>query len=282
MAENLFGGLDKLGLGMLSGIDLYDNDDAKDAKADGKKDAAEKTISEADYIFDKTYRCPVCDREFKTKAMKTGKAKLLGVDSDLRPKYQGVDSLKYDSIVCSKCGYAALSRYFNYVITAQIKMIKEQITPNFKGIDETLEVYSYDEAITRHQLALANAVIKKGKVSERAYTCLKLAWLYRGKAETLPADEPNRDKVLKELKAVEQQYIAKAYEGLENAMYKEQYPIAGMDEWTCAYLVADLAAQCGDYAKAMKLLSDIIVSKAASPKLKERARDIRKEIQGKL
>ena len=49
-----------------------------------------------------------------------------------------------------------------------------------------------------------------------------------------------------------------------------------MDEWTLVYLVAELARQCEDYAKSMKLLSDLIVSKAASTKLKDRAREMRK------
>ncbi len=283
MAENLFGDLGKLGLGMLSDMEIYDKEEPKEVKADGTAvTAAEKAIQETDYTFDKSYRCPVCDSEFKVKAMKTGKAKLLGVDDDLRPRYQGVDSLKYDSIVCSKCGYAALGRYFNYISGPQIRLIREKITPNFKGVDTKCEVYSYDEAITRHQLALVNAVTKKGKVSERAYICLKLAWLFRGKAESLPENEKDRNNIIKELKSTEKQYIMKAYEGLSSAMYKEPYPIAGMDEWTCAYLVADLAIQCDDYTKAMKLLSDIIVSKAASSKLKDRARNLRKDIQGKL
>ncbi len=280
MAGNIFSGLDKLGLGMLSDMDIYEAEE-KTEKAETAK-IVEKTVSEADFIFDKTYKCPVCDNDFKVKAVKTGKVKLLGADSDLRPKYQDVDSLKYDAIACSKCGYASLGRYFNYVSGVQIKLIREKITPFFKGVDTKCDIYSYDEAIIRHQLALANTVIKKGKVSERAYTCLKLAWLYRGKAEKLPQDEPDRAKALKELNSAEKQYIAKAYEGLSYALYKESFPVAGMDEWTCSYLVANLAVKCEDYAKAMKLLADVIVSKAASAKLKDRARDLRKEIQGKL
>lgn len=280
MAENLFSGLDKIGLGMLSDMELYEAEEKEDKQQEAAP--AEKIILETDYIFDKSYKCPVCESEFKSKAIKTGKAKLMGIDNDLRPKYQGVDSLKYDSIVCAKCGYAALSRYFNYISTGQMKLVREKITPYFKGVDTNCEVYSYDEAITRHQLALANAVIKKGKVSEKAYICLKLAWLYRGKRENLPQDENNREAVVKELFETEKQYISKAYEGLSSAIYTEPYPIAGMDEWTCAYLVADLAVQCEDYTKAMKLLSDIIVSKAATTKLKERARDLRKAIQGKV
>ena len=139
MAENLFGDLGKLGLGMLSDMEIYDKEEPKEVKADGTAvTAAEKAIQETDYTFDKSYRCPVCDSEFKVKAMKTGKAKLLGVDDDLRPRYQGVDSLKYDSIVCSKCGYAALGRYFNYISGPQIRLIREKITPNFKVFYVTL------------------------------------------------------------------------------------------------------------------------------------------------
>ena len=191
MAENLFGDLGKVGLGMMSDMDIYDTEESKDTKGDNSEAGAEKVVLETDYTFDKSYKCPVCESDFKVKSIKTGKAKLLGVDDDLRPKYQGVDSLKYDSIVCSKCGYAALGRYFNYISGPQIKLIREKITPYFKGVDTNCEVYSYDEAIIRHQLALANAVTKKGKVSERAYICLKLAWLFRGKAESLPEDENN-------------------------------------------------------------------------------------------
>ena len=202
MAENLFGDLGKVGLGMMSDMDIYDTEESKDTKGDNSEAGAEKVVLETDYTFDKSYKCPVCESDFKVKSIKTGKAKLLGVDDDLRPKYQGVDSLKYDSIVCSKCGYAALGRYFNYISGPQIKLIREKITPYFKGVDTNCEVYSYDEAIIRHQLALANAVTKKGKVSERAYICLKLAWLFRGKAESLPEDENKREKNFNELNGV--------------------------------------------------------------------------------
>lgn len=266
---------------MLSDMDLYETEDAKVDTASKETEPEEKKVVESEYIFDKTYRCPVCDSEFKTKAMKTGKAKLLNVDSDLRPKYQDVDSLKYDCVVCAKCGYAALGRYFNYVSGPQVKLIREKITPFFKGIDDKAECYTYEEAITRHQLALANAVIKKGKASEKAYICLKIAWLFRGKRENLPEDEENRDNVIKELRECEKQYIQKAYEGFAGAIYKENFPIAGMDEWTCMYLTADLAFQCEDYTRTMKLVSDIIVSKGASAKLKDRARILRKEAQNK-
>ena len=99
MAENLFGDLGKVGLGMMSDMDIYDTEESKDTKGDNSEAGAEKVVLETDYTFDKSYKCPVCESDFKVKSIKTGKAKLLGVDDDLRPKYQGVDSLKYDSKV---------------------------------------------------------------------------------------------------------------------------------------------------------------------------------------
>ncbi len=279
---SLLSGLEKFGLGKLSNMELYDKDgeQKEGAKEQHKQEA--HVVTEEELLFDKTYKCPVCDANFKSKAVKTGKAKLEGSDSDLRPRYQTVDVLKYDAIVCPECGYAALSRFFKFVTNPQMKMIREQISASFKGLNESGEVFTYDEAITRHQLALANAIVKKGKASERAYTCLKLAWLCRGKAESLPAETPNRDKEIEELKKQEDELIQNAYSGFITALSEEVFPICGMDEFTFLCLVAELGRKTKDYENAQKLISSIIVSKAASTKIKERARMIRDAIKADL
>lgn len=282
--NNMFSGLEKLGLGMLSGMNLYEDESAGAAvKAEVvKKQEEDKKTKEKDAIFEKGFRCPVCDNEFKAKAIKAGKARMAGSDMDLRPKYEDIDPLKYDAICCPNCGYAALSRFFLHVSPAQIKLIRTSITPYFKGIDDKEEIYSYDNAITRHELALANAVVKKGKTSEKAYTCLKLAWLKRGKAENLPPETKDLEKEKSKLKSEEQAYLKKAYEGFIVAMSKEIFPICGMDEWTYIYLVSDLAYECEDYVKSMKMLSDLVGSKNASSKLKDKARELRKLMQNKV
>ena len=78
----------------------------------------------------------------------------------------GVDSLKYDAILCPKCGYAALNRYFNFVMSSQAKNIKEKISANFHYQPEAGKIYTYDDALTRHKMALLNTVVKNGKSSE--------------------------------------------------------------------------------------------------------------------
>lgn len=280
----IFSGLESFGLGKLKNVDIYEKqaNDEKDGKGSAKTE--KKQVTEADILFEKTYNCPVCDSEFKAKTVRTGKVKLMSADTDLRPRYQLADALKYDAIVCPKCGYAALNRFFNYMTNAQSKLIKEHITANFKGIDDAMDVYSYDDAIARHKLALVNTVVKHGKTSERAYTCLKLAWLCRGKAESLPEDLPERESIVKALKTEEDELILNAYEGFSDAFMKEQFPLCGMDESTATYLVADLARRSGNFEDANRWLSRVITSRQAGERLKNKARELKdliREDEGK-
>ena len=273
---NLFSGLENFGLGELQGLDVYNTGNGD--KKDGDKEAEKPKITEEDFIFDKTHTCPVCDNEFKSKSIKTGKVKLLGADSDLRPKYQLVDSLKYDAIVCPSCGYSALNRFFNYMTAPQAKLIKEQITINFRCIENNGEIYTYDEAIARHKLVLVNTIVKKAKNSERAYTCLKIAWLLRGKAETLPADTENYNQEIAKLKSEEDEFIYNAYEGFTTAFSKEMFPMCGMDENTVTYLVADLARRCGKFDEAGRWISKVLVARDANERIKSKARDLKELI----
>lgn len=275
---NLFSGLESYGLGDLTSLDVYG--DSVSEKMDGNKEAVKPKITEADFIFDKTHTCPVCDTEFRSKAIKTGKVKLMGADSDLRPKYQFVDSLKYDAIVCPNCGYSALNRYFSYMTSVQAKFIKEQITANFKGLKEKGDIYTYDDAIARHKLVLINTIVKKAKNSERAYTCLKLAWLLRGKAESLPTNTPNYANLMVELKKEESDFIWKAYEGFTSAFSKEMFPMCGMDENTVTYLVADLARRCGKKEEAGRWVSKVLIARDANERIKAKARDLKEYILG--
>jgi len=273
---NLFSGLESLGLGNLSEMKLFETKE----KEDGKKAAPQQVeLTEVDLIFDKTFTCKVCDQEFKTKMVRTGKAKLLSQDSDLRPRYQTVDSLKYDAVVCPHCGFAALSRFFNYMTDAQAKLIKANISSNFRGLKDAGDIWTYDEAIMRHKLVLVNTVVKRAKASEKAYTCLKLAWLLRGKSETLPADTPDLQNVKAKLAAEEKEYIANAYEGFMDAFSKEQFPMCGMDETTMTYLVADLGRQIGKYDEALRMVARVLMSKNIGDRIKQKTIDLKELIK---
>lgn len=285
---NLFSGLEAFGLGKMSNMEVYSNEEKANKKAEKEGTAVvDKGIIEADLLFDKSFSCPVCDKEFKSKTVKTGKVKLISADSDLRPKYQNLDSLKYDAIVCPHCGYAALNRFFNYMTSVQAKFIREQISGSFKGINTEFDSISYDDAIVRHKLALVNTIVKRGKLSERAYTCLKTAWILRGKQESLvtAAQESNTPltdndkKLLSNLKKEEMEFITNAYEGFTEAFSKEMFPMCGMDEHTMTYLVADLANRVGKIEEASRWISKVLVSRDANERIKAKARELKDSLK---
>lgn len=237
--------------------------------------------AEAAFLFEKTYECPCCGQEFKSKTVRTGKIKLLSTDSDLRPKYQQLDSLKYDAVACPHCGYAALSRFFTELKAVEAKQIKENITPNFKGIKEEqiAGIYTYEDAVNRHRLALLGAIVKRSLLSEQAYTCLKLGWILRGKAESLSKESAKYEQTIEELHQAEGEILASAYEGFSKAFSQEEFPMCGMDEYTVELLLADLSRRMGKKEEAGRWISNILVSRECSDRVKDKARDVKELLE---
>lgn len=271
----ILSGLKSLGLGKLEGLEIYSEEDGKESEVHEATQTKE-VLEEKDFIYDKTFTCPICDKQFTSKVMKTGKTKLSGTDIDLRYRYEGIDSIKYDLITCPRCGYAALNRYFSTLISAQAKLIKDNIYGKVKLQELKGETYSYEDMQERYKLALVCAIVKKAKDSEKAYICLKTAWLLRGYAEELEFQNELTDQMRQELKDRELEYIQNALDGFINAVQKENSPICGMDSLTMDYLIAALAYQVKKDEIAAKKLSQILVSNAANERVKNRARELKK------
>lgn len=277
--SGLLSGLDHFGLGKLEGMTLFEA--PKEKEAEGK--AAAPVMQEQDFIFDKTYTCPVCDKEFKEKTVKVGKAKLTGSDRDMRPRYEQIDMLKYDVIMCPHCGYTSLSRYFKFLTGPQLKKIKENICANFKPAPKTdKETYSYEDALERYKMALVNAIVKQTKASEKAYICLKTGWLLRGQGEHLDKEAADYQTKKADIDAQENEFLKNAFDGFLAARQSEGFPMCGMDECTVDYLIAVLAMRFGQYDVSSKLIAGVIVSPVANPRMKERARDVKEELVKKI
>ena len=233
---------------------------------------------EKDMIFEKSYVCPVCETSFTSKTVKSGKARLIGTDQDLRARYKGIDPGKYDVLLCPCCGYAALARYFSELTSTQAKLIREKISQSVHISSYNDEIYSYEQALERYRIALVNAVIKKAKVSEGAFICLKSAWLLRGYAESLRETGNPDEKLLQKLATQESEYLEKAYNGFVDAKQTENFPICGMDEVTIDYLIAALAVHSQKYDVASKLVGSLLTNNAASSRIKDKARDLKEQI----
>ena len=276
MADLLYG-LAALGLGDLQGADVFEELTKKEQAVE----AGPVVLEEKDMVYDKKNSCPVCDAEFMCKSLKAGKTRFLGNDKDLRPVYEGIDAQKYEITVCPQCGYAALNKYFPRVTTKQVALIKENISKKVRMHPYSGEIYSYEEAIERFQLALACAVVKKSKTSEKAYICLKNAWLMRGYAHYLEEEKHLTKEQIKAVNDLERNFMQNAFKGLSEAVQSESYPICGMDEGTLDYLLAAIAMNLEDYDSASKIVANILVSATVNPRIKDKARDIKDEIRQK-
>ena len=271
--SGILSGLEKFGLGSLGSIEIYKEKENKIKEDDIGGTAVE--VSEESILFDKTYNCPCCASSFKAKAIRVGRNTLVRLESDLRPIYKYADATKYDAIVCTKCGYAGLIKNFDSIGDRYIKDVREKISTKFKGIDENKTTYSYEEAIERTQLALLSTVIKCGKNSEKAYICLKLAWLTRGMRETLDKETSDYTAKYEKLEKEEMNYLKNAYDGFSDAYMNEKFPICGMDENTLCIIMADTGRKLGKKYDALRYLETVIMSKNATDRMKDMARDIR-------
>ena len=285
--DNLLSGLGKFGLDEGAANNLFEDENVvKKQNADGSITKEIAKPKEEDFLLLKVVRCPICDGTFRTIQIKSGRAKRKEPDLDLRPRFEYIDTNKYDVASCPKCGFTAMHRYFGPFSSLQTKLIKEGVcskfkTPPTKEITE-VKTYSYDEAIELFKLALYTTIAKKGANSEKAYECLKIAWLLRGKIEELAVDkEQNKDAII----AAQKEYVTfytQAFDGLVKAMASESYPICGMDQSTVDLLIAAMAFNLGKYEYSSRFVSSLIVSKTASANIKKRAHELKEKIIEKI
>ncbi len=272
---SIFSGLEKLGLGNINGKKLFEEPKKKEPVKAAAPTKKLVLSNEADYLFDKKYKCPVCDSDFEAKTVRTGKVRMKNIDIDLRPDYDELDMIKYDVVTCPDCGYAALARYFPNLTKYQIDDIRNSISMNYKKQHYDEPIYTYEYARSLYQLALANAVVKKAKNSEKAYICLRSAWVIRGETQRLDPNAEDYEDKKKANDSEEKELLQNALEGFCLARQTEEFPIAGMDSPTLDYLLAALAVETDNYELAGKMIPEILVSRVASTRIKDRARQLK-------
>lgn len=274
---------------LLSGLEqfgIYAEQDDMEIYADEKRKAGsvkkqetkedKKVLTEVDYLFTKKINCTICDREIYVRMVKGTKLKRMQPDFDLRPRFEGIDALKYDVFACPYCGYAAMGRYFDHLTRGQIQLVKDNVCANFRyASDDLPDVYTYEETVTRYKLALYSSIVKRARTSEKAYTCLKLAWLYR----EMEQGESGKDAALKaEYKKLWERFYKEAYDGFQHAIVNEDFPMCGMDTYTMDYLLAALGYYFKDYSYASRCISHILSSRTVGRRIKDKALDLKEII----
>lgn len=282
---NLFAGLERFGVNaekakkaeqeMFSDTKIFEQEFLKVSQTPQSFEPITAKSEEA-YLFSKKVQCTVCQKEFETKGIRSSKLRRLQADFDLRPRYRDIDPLKYDVYCCPNCGYTAMSKFFGHLTRGQIALVKENVCANYQPtLDLEPPFIDYEMAITRYKLSLYSSIIKLAKNSERAYTCLKIAWLYRDLLKELPEGTGEEKARKAEAQESYNEFYEAAFEGFQKAIASEDYPICGMDIHTMDYLMACLALNFRQFSYASKSVGSILASKTADRRIKDKALDLK-------
>lgn len=270
--------LSKLGIKNVDATNMYEKESVSPKTDKAPEVKAKPVVDEKDFVFLKSYICPVCEMNYKSLTLKTNKARLVRMDKDLRPIFEDIEPLKYEVVTCPRCGYSVTGKYLIPLTPSQKKGVIDNISASYEGGETETETVSYESALKKMHLAFAACILKNAKASEKAYTCLKGGWLCRAYRESLEESDSQNTELIEELKIEEKEFLDKAYEGFIVARESERFPIAGMDSPTLDYVLAVMSFERGKVDVASKMIAAIFQSASASPKIKDKARDLKNEI----
>ena len=276
---NLLAGLEKFGLKSDQKLDITKEESKKKSPTQPKAAPEKQEMTEEDYLLKKTMECPVCDKKFPVLLVKTGKAKMIGQEFDLRPRHEGVDTVKYDVVACPNCGYAAMTKAFGPLSSTQRKWVREAVCDNFKPslVDTERTVYTYEQAVDRFKLALVCAMARRAKLSEKSYICLKISWLERTWYKTMPERSEDEKAYKAEIKDEIQGFYQQAY-GFKACMSKESPPYYGMDSNTLEFMLANMAIYFKDYDFASQTVSRLLTSPNTNSRVKDKCLNLKEQI----
>lgn len=221
----------------------------------------EDLIELKDMIYSRKIICPICRENFTSMKVMESKLRVEESHTDLFIKYKGdIHPLKYNSIVCPKCGYAALESKFNKILPRHHDIIKEKVSSKWVFKDYTGK-RNINESIICFKLALYCAELTKSKKIELAGICLKIAWLYR-----MQEDEKENKFMKLSVELYEASYSSEDSE---------------MDEITLTYLMGEIYRRLGEIDKATSWLGKVISNPyiKSNPKIEKLAREQWQEIK---
>ena len=228
---------------------------SEQAKKDPRRGTTEEQMA---LLYPKTFPCPVCGKDFINFIVRKTKLRTLNIETDFKTNFYTIDPNKYEVLLCSYCGYAALQAYFDRISDKQQALIIQKIKPAHKYKEYSMPLTDED-ALERYMQAAKCAAAIGAKAGQRAIISLKAAWLFRDMGDKQ-----------KELACLNEAYI-----GLKEAYSTESFPIGAMDEQTTQFMIAELARRIGDFGEALKWISSVVVAKGIPSSLKERAQIIK-------
>ncbi|PKM75996.1 MAG: hypothetical protein CVU90_14685 [Firmicutes bacterium HGW-Firmicutes-15] len=225
------------------------------------------TASKGDetYTFDKDTLCPVCEKPFNVKMVRSSKLRLKGHEPDLRQLFVDFEPLWYMAYVCPNCYYANFNYEFKQV-NAEIKgmVIKEseKLKKEFKisfsnprKLNEVLNSFY----LVLHILYLA----RKPDLSKIAKVWLRLSWLYAD------ADDQEMHRMATE----------KALEAFKETYFNSSRNTSPDQEQRLALLLGELSMRIDLLEESAKFFRNAILRKGGNAQINRQAEDRIQELK---
>jgi len=209
-------------------------------------------MSELEVLYREKVDCPVCELDFEMGKVRTKMVRYSGQDTDLCPIYEGENPLYYDAIVCPYCGFANIGTSFERITRREKTAVKDIITPKWMPRDYEI-ARTLDQATEAYKIVLLNYQVRHVPASDMAKICMRLGWMYRFKGDSV----------------TEFKYMERAYQYYQDAFSKENLPVGKLDEFSCMYLIGELARRIGHYQESITWFGKLI-SKSVIPANKDK------------
>ncbi|MFK2826515.1 DUF2225 domain-containing protein [Bacillus sp. B190/17] len=211
-------------------------------------------------FYEKEEKCHLCQQTFSSIKVRNRFVKVMGQDTDLKPKYEDpeINPLLYNVKVCPHCGYSFTDDFSKFFAPGTKNVLKEKISSNWVHQDYGRQ-RTIHKAINSYKLALYSGLLKKEKHLTLAGLALRTAWLYRDVSET----------------GEEKRFLALAAKQYEEAYINEDLTLTSMSDVKVLYLLAELHVRIDQWDKAVTYFSKVL-EKQREPREKqliEMARD---------
>ena len=218
--------------------------------------------SDHEHLLERSIHCPLCKQSFSSVSVRPSKLVVESTDSDMRPRYKGIEPLYYDVITCPHCLYSALSDMFGTpkktkpAFLNELKAIKESCGIDFAAGMSTDSVFAgyylallcAPHCFPKHQLATAKLLLKLSRVYQ----------------DCAAAELETRT----------------ARQALDTYMYIYQnLEIPPEQEQQLCMIIAELSAKLGETRQAKDFFFKIKINRAAAPLLRRQSENRLYEIR---
>lgn len=238
-------------------------------------------MREEELLFDKEYTCPVCERKFTAKVVRSSRVMSGGMDIDMRPKTKNIEVMKYRVQECPLCGYASLERSFNDVRKREAVYLREKCLSWDTEAEMEDSARSYEDAYHHYRAAIRCNLVRGAKSSIRGYTALCAAWLLRSWRESLEKEGKTIADDSPMSSEEERRLIKYAVNNFKDAEVHENFPLNRMEEPTFNYLMAVLTYKQQNRADAQRYVIRALQSSTLKPTVRRMAEDLRDMIKHK-